>query len=132
VFAQTKSYNKKLPPTSNLSFWVPLSKNRPNTVALTSGPHVEEEVLPCKDKSFLMSTLVSSISLLFFSVIFLYSSNSLCVLACCSSAIGVSCSGTTPWTQAAHWMLASHLQQQVQPSKPPYQTEISWIENSHI
>jgi hypothetical protein len=29
-------------------------------------------------------------------------------------------------------MLASHLQQQVQPSKPPYETEISWIENSYM
>ena len=50
----------------------------------------------------------------------------------CSSGIGVSCYGTAPWTQGAHWMLTSHLQQQVQPSKPPYETEISWTENSYM
>jgi hypothetical protein len=89
--------------------------------------------------SFLMSTLVSSISLLFFSVIFLYSSNSLCVLACCSSASShffLSWS-SSPWTIAvastASCSRSSFLpEHQVQPSKPPYETEISWTENSYM
>ncbi len=64
--------------------------------------HVDEEAFPWRDKSFFRSKLVSAISLLFFSVIFLYSSSSFCVLARSSSASWIFFlrSSSSPWTAA--------------------------------
>ena len=87
---------------SNFCYRVP-KRNKPSTAALTSSPHVEEEALPCKDKSFFRIRLFSSVSLVFFSVSLLYSSSSLCVLASCSSAswLFFLSSSSSPWTAAA-------------------------------
>jgi hypothetical protein len=81
------------------SLWVVAS---PHSISLPSCQRTHSP-FPWRDKSFLRSKLVSAISLLFRSIIFLYSSSSFCVLACSSSTSSIFFlrSLSSPWTAVA-------------------------------